>query len=388
MSLRPSSFVIVALLSAVACRDTGDPLTPNPTFDRGGAADPPLVSVDLAGAPKRLWPFASSDLETPLDPINLLFVGRADPRNVRNALLALDGNRGAPFPAVFPFTCTWSDAMGGLQAAFGEESRWAGGAIQLQCGTYAPIRFHLRLFDLGDYSVANVHFEVVIPGTADHQVLSWELAEQLVVYDLARTGLLGAAPQTTASFTPAPVHRVNPSLIYNGLPQDLRTLIGGPPIPASDVGIANDGHATVLTLAAEAPPVAPTAEQHLTIVYDQVIPKPFCSTGPTDFVLVRGPVTLDHQVDARGDYRATFQAQGDLTVVPVDISTGQPTGSPLRGAVSEWQHSRADDRGGEIKGKVKQMILPADAPGSGSLRVAIDVGPGHPGDYQRTENCK
>ena len=58
-----------------------------------------------------------------------------------------------------------------------------------ECGTYGPIRFHLRLVKLGALTIGNAHFEVLIPGTTDHQVLSWELAEQLVTYDLARTGL-------------------------------------------------------------------------------------------------------------------------------------------------------------------------------------------------------
>ena len=34
------------------------------------------------------------------------------------------------------------------------------------------------------------HFEVLIPGTTDHQVLSWIVARDLVVGDLMRSGLL------------------------------------------------------------------------------------------------------------------------------------------------------------------------------------------------------
>jgi hypothetical protein len=108
---------LVALLLA-ACADAEQPLGPNPeaALQRSGILDPSLVAIDLGGATRHLWPFASASLETSDDPINLILTGTADPRNIRNALLALDGNRGAPFPPVFPFTCTWPDAIGGLLA--------------------------------------------------------------------------------------------------------------------------------------------------------------------------------------------------------------------------------------------------------------------------------
>lgn len=68
-----------------------------------------------------------------------------------------------------------------MQTAYDARAGWVGSAIQLQCGDYGPIRFHLRLFEAGDYTLANVHFELLIPNTTEHQVLSVELAEQLVV---------------------------------------------------------------------------------------------------------------------------------------------------------------------------------------------------------------
>jgi hypothetical protein len=389
MSLRHVHRLGLIALILAACADTEQPLGPNPeaALQRSGTPDPSLVAIDLGGTIRRLWPFASATLETPDDPINLILTDVADPRNIRNALLALDGNRGAPFPPVFPFTCTWSDAIGGLMAGYGAESGWAGGAIQLQCGSYGPIRFHLRLFDLGDYTVANAHFEVVIPGTADHQVLSWELAEQLVTYDLARTGLLGAPPSATAPITPAPSHRAIPSVIYNGLPAELRALIGGPAVPAADVGIANDGRATVFTLAGQATPAPAPTGQVFTITYDQVIPKPFCVSGPGDFVLVRGPVTLEQEVDPSDGYRMSFRARGELSVIPIDVTTGLPSGDLLRGNISESQDTEAGDRGGEIRGAIEQTILPRGGIGAGSLRVEIKVGLDRPAKYDRDESC-
>ena len=104
--------------------------------------------------------------------------------------------------------------------------------MQLQCGGYGPIRFHLRLFDIGGTTLGNAHFEVLIPGTTDHQVLSWELAEQLVTFDFARSGLLGAPPGSIAPVNPAPSFRGIPAPLYDGLPPELRVLTGG---PSSDV---------------------------------------------------------------------------------------------------------------------------------------------------------
>jgi hypothetical protein len=340
----------------------------------------------VAGETLKLWPFASANLESPDDPINLLIAGDADPRDIRNALLALDGNRGAPFPPVFPFNCTWSDAIGGLMAGFGVEG-WAGGAIQLQCGDYGPIRFHLRLFDLGTVTAANAHFEVVIPGTADHQVLSWELAEQLVAFDLARTGLLGAPPALTGVITPAPTHRAIPGIIYNGLPADLRALIGGPPVPSGDVGILNDGRSTVLVLSGRAPPAADPAPVRFTIAYDQIVPKPFCAAGPFDLVYVRGSVTLAQSVEGGEDYRMRFDAQGELEVVPIDPTTAGPAGEGLRATVVESQAARVGHRGSDIHGAIRQRLLPRGQTGAGELRIDVRIGAGGPARYDRDEAC-
>jgi arylamine N-acetyltransferase len=38
------------------------------------------------------------------------------------------------------------------------------------------------------------HIEILTPGTAEHEVLSWELAKQCVAYDVGRTQTLTAAP--------------------------------------------------------------------------------------------------------------------------------------------------------------------------------------------------
>jgi hypothetical protein len=115
------------------------------------AAPPPglLVPIPVEGGSLSIWPYTGTDFTgTPQDPINLVFTGRSDPRAIRSALMVLDGNRTAfGMPPVSPFNCTWSDAIGDLQTGYNATTEWVGSAIQLACGDYGPIRFHVRLFE-------------------------------------------------------------------------------------------------------------------------------------------------------------------------------------------------------------------------------------------------
>jgi hypothetical protein len=136
------------------------------------SAPPPagVVSVPAAGASLDLYPYTlvnfSDDPADRFDPINLIFTGSADPRQIRADLMALDGNRPA-LPAAGPFQCVWKDAIGDMQTAYAGAG-WAASVVQLRCGEFGPVRFHLRLFRAGAMTVANAHFEVLIEGTADH----------------------------------------------------------------------------------------------------------------------------------------------------------------------------------------------------------------------------
>ena len=156
-------------------------------------------------------------------------------------------------------------------------------------------RFHLRLFRLGNWTVGNAHFEILIPNTSDHQVLSWEFAEQFVMTDMIRCGLLdeGLPMAPTQAINPSPFHAI-PAVIYNGLPVELRAAIGGPlDNVTADVPIATDGQATIFNLAASLPWQPGVVVENTISVYDQVMPKPFCSSGPGDYVHVGGPVSLN-----------------------------------------------------------------------------------------------
>ena len=92
------------------------------------------------------------------------------------------------------------------------------------------MRVHLRLFRTeppvwngGGWTIGAAHFEIRIPGIADHQVLSWELAQQVVMVDFLRSGLLdpGLPMIPTGPINDAPSFRTIPAMIYNLLPPEL-----------------------------------------------------------------------------------------------------------------------------------------------------------------------
>lgn len=316
--------------------------------------DPPppagLVQVSFAGTQRTFWPYAGANIDaTPSDPVNLIFLGEVHPAQLRAALLSLDGDRTAfGIPDVYPFNATWHDAIGSMLGAFEEGIGWTGSVVQLECGDYDPVRMHLRLWQTAAgpgetaWTLGAVHFDLMIPGTADHQVLSWEVPEQIVFVDLIRTGLLDPAlPYGQSEVIYAtPSWRAIPPPIYNAIPDGLKVALGLPPGQASEpVPIPADGIATILNVAQPAPVAADEVHLSLERTYGLVIPKPFCNDGD-DFVLVTGPVEFETtvQVDAAG--RVTYHANysGDLTITPWDPVNNEPLGEPYPAFALGRQH--------------------------------------------------
>ena len=358
------------------------------------AAPPPalLVPITVPGGTLSIWPYTGTDFSgTPQDPLNLVFTGKSDPRAIRSALMALDGNRTAfGMPPVYPFNCTWSDAIGDLQTSYNAHADWVGSAIQLACGNYGPVRFHVRLFEAGATTLGNAHFEVLIPGTADHQVLSWELAEQLVKVDFLRSGLLDPADPvgSTGVINDAPFREI-PAQIYNGIPADLKSLIGGPAgTVAVAVPIGSDGQASVFHLRAEAARSAAGSEQSFVIQYGQVIPRPFCASG-AEYLYVEGPVSLRKtvQVTPDGELTTEFDAAGRLRLTPVAPVTGQPAGPTYEAEVKDEQVSRFGKHGGMMQGLQVQTELPRNFPGHGQRVIRIKVGATGPDLYKQDIDC-
>jgi len=387
---------LVAALLTIGCGDdrSPNPVAPGEASVASRAAPPAgLVSVVVGGGSLSLWPYTGVDLSgTPQDPVNLILAGKADPRSLRAALFTLGGDRTAfGLPNVPPFNCTWQDAIGDLQTGYNETAGWTGSAIQLACGDFGPLRFHVRLFDAGPVTLGNAHFEVLIPGTTEHQVLSWELAEQLVTVDLIRSGLLGASPGTSGLINSAPAFREIPSQIYNLLPPELKLTIGGPPGTVSGaVPIATDGQATLFQLSGEVAPSPSVAEQSFVIQWGQLIPRPFCVEGPAEFVFVAGPVSLRKTVEltAAGELRSEFLATGRLRLTPVDPSSGLPLGPQYQAEVEDHQVTSFGNDGGAVQGLVRQMELPRNVPGRGRKVVRLKVVTGGETSFDQKIRCK
>ena len=381
-SIRIGSTVILAALAAMVALtgcSSEDPSVSEPGFDpllaAGPSAPPPPgghVNLNVAGEELEIWPYTGKDFSgTPSDPVNLVFVGNVDPVQIRAALMALDGDRTAfGFPDAFPFNSRWSDANGGVQACWSEAEGWSGGVIQLQAGAYGPLRFHLRLFRTGaafgggGWTLANCHMDVLIPGTPEHAVIAWELPEQLVMVDLVRSGLLGAPPGATDVFTAAPTFRTIPAPVFNGLPDALKAALDLPLGPSpTDVAIPNDGRATVLTVAGAVPVVADSRSEAFEIPFGQLIPKPFCIDGPTDYVWVEGMVSLrkDVSVAGTGSYDYTSRIFGRLSVTPMDVTVSPPVpaGTPYMANISDSQSGLMNADNEHVRGAARR-IAPQD----------------------------
>ncbi len=233
-------------------------------------------------------------------------------------------------------TCTWSDAVGDPQTSYAGTEGWVGSAIQLQCGNFHGPRFHLRLFRQGNVTLANAHYEILIPGTNNHEVLSWELAEGLVVADIARSGFLAAAPSPTNVITSAPYFRAVQAPVASMLPAAQKAALGLLVNGDGTASIPNDGRATQLRLAAGAPVSSGMADSDFVIQFGQVIPKPFCAAGTTGYLYASGPISVHMRSGIAGKiYQSSIVVGGTLTLVEINPRTGQTIGAPYQGIVSE-----------------------------------------------------
>ncbi|MCH7879020.1 MAG: hypothetical protein IH914_06890 [candidate division Zixibacteria bacterium] len=349
--------------------------------------------VTFGSATWNVWPYTGENFSgAPQDPINLIFIGDADPLDIRAALLSLDGDRSAfGMPPIAPFNSVWDDAIGDVQTAYSENSGWTGSAIQLECGDHQQLRFHMRLFRAGDITIANVHFEVLIPGTTTHQVLNWELGEQFVIADFIRSGLLDPTTPMVpvAGFNDSPFRKI-PSVIYNGLPVELRSLIGGPISDVTeDVPIVTDGNAMILNLAGTAPRIAETRTQSFIIEFNQAVPKPFCADGPLDFLYVTGPVSFEQvsTLSEDGVYETHFSASAELIAQPINPLTGEPTGDELSAVITEKHDSYLSSRKSSASSFKHQALLPSAADGAGQFFESLTVNSNGPDSFDSKTRC-
>jgi hypothetical protein len=327
----------VLLVAAAACSDQDRAITGDitaPSFDKVSTFAAPAGLATVAGN-REIWPYTSTGFSTtPQDPINLVFTGASDPRQIRATLLGLSGS-GRPGPLA-AFNCTWSDAVGDPQTGYATDNGWVGSAIQLQCGNFYGPRFHIRMFRVGDVTVANAHYEILIPGTNTHEVLSWELAQSLVTADIARSGYLGAAPSVTGVINAAPYYRAVQPLVAASVPPAQIAALGLSANGDGSLSIPNDGRASVLQLASAPALTEGLVDSDFVITFGQVIPKPFCVAGTTGYLFASGPINVHMRsgiVD--GNFESTTTSEGTLNLVEFNPITRQPVSAPYQGVVGE-----------------------------------------------------
>ncbi len=335
-------------LGIVGCsRDTTmEPTTPNPDPNTNAQPAPAgRVTVALEEDALEFWPFTGSGFDgAEVDPIHLILVG-ATPVEVREALLGVDGSsRSLPGLAAIPtLREAWTEAIANPQTAF-IGGRWTASVVQLELGSYDPLRVHVRLF--GGFTRSGVpvtlgaaHLEVLIPGTHEHQVVSWEAARAILVEDLLRSGYADAAGAwRTGPIAPRPAYRSVPRAVHRALSPELAGLASVPAAPDAAVPLPHDGTATVLRFAST-PELQPGALERVSeLEIDEVAPMPFGGAGEAH---VSGRVVLQRvgRVGPRGEYTYEGGFKGTLLVTPI---TGDrdpvPSGAPMEARVDGSQH--------------------------------------------------
>jgi hypothetical protein len=394
-SLRVFALVGLTGLCAQAALAHGPQKPPGQPWPPSG-----LVRVPVGGEKLMVWPYTTSDFETPSDPINLVFPN-ADPREIRQELMNLDGDRSlSPF-AGLPFAdCRWTDAMGYEQTAYHANRRggdWTGGAVQLACvHEGAPLgdyfRFHIRLFRAGNHTIGNAHFEFLITGTAEHEVLSWDFARDFVTYDAGRTGTLVGLPGSVGVIPGGSFREVRRP-VYDalfafggGVLRPLLASLGleAPLDPNLNVPIPTNGKAMVLAADIDLHPARSHTVTTTQVTYDITVPKPFCAGVPAgqDFVKLEGPLdfTMSVSTGSSGRYERTYTIGGTLDV------TTLPAGSSAKASIFEIHQATMDDRHEQVTERTQQSLLPS-VPGDPFQSMAWSFAAGDTDRFIRNVVC-
>jgi hypothetical protein len=184
-----------------------------------------------------------------------------------------------------------------------------------------------------------------------------------VTYDMNRTGRLVPPPQGVPMI-PGPSFRAVRRVVYD------KVLLQVPALApfftfvlkldasaAGDVPIPTNGKAIALATDIDFEPQRTHTVATTSVTYSVDAPKPFCATGPYDFVkLVSPPLTplqftLSVSTGPSGRYERIYSIGGTLDVTPL------PSGSTLDASVFEIHHATMDDRNAQVTERTQQSLL-------------------------------
>ncbi len=140
---KTATLCILIATSGMLAAGLGGCDSESPTRVRHTPAGPPpptpLVQAGLGGSNLTFWPYVGTTLDCQgSDPVNLIFVGHASPAEIRAALMALDGDRGAMgLPPIELGALNY--ILGGLLLVVGLSFAWWSILAQLTRGRGTPL---------------------------------------------------------------------------------------------------------------------------------------------------------------------------------------------------------------------------------------------------------
>lgn len=172
----------------------------------------------------------------------------------------------------------------------------------------------------------------------------------------------------------------------------------GPPPPTGQMDVVAAGEPLTLwpytTADFENPagaidfePLRSEARTTTRVTYSIVVPRPFCATGPGDFVKLEGPLDFAMTVHTSrsGNYERHYLVGGTLVVTPMtptSATTFVPVGDPVDALVFEAHRGTLTDRRGQVTELAAQILL-GDPKQSLSRRFSA----GHADHFASTVLC-
>ena len=268
---------------------------------------------------------AGPDLKRPSDPVNLIFLGEADPLRIRTALLALQAERDPKWHVLAGRNARWRDAIGHIHTVFVADHGWSASAVQLELGRYKRARAHLRLFAYEGFTLAAAHVEFLPTGGFEHEVVSWELGEELVVSELLRAGLLADAPARIGPFETGLDRRIEADTL-RAAPEGLASLAGLSRLAVAPTKVPGAGYLTALNLAPLPPAEGERSWTRVWLDLSTDVRRP-CSGD--ERMHIRGPLSLEQELfTGSGNLSARLAVRGSVTVDGTqvgEVSEGQIT---------------------------------------------------------------